>query len=168
MISDHMHPRTALWARAFLLGLVAGLRSQVPFVVLTIAARRGVFAAQADKPLSLLRSPLALASCGAFAVGELIGDKLPTTPSRLAPLPLGGRLVIGGIGGAALAAEARAPLLAGLASGLLGALSGAVAGYKARSFLARVTAIADPVLGAAEDVIAWSLGAALFRTLRKP
>ena len=39
-----------------------------------------------------------------LALGELVADKLPTTPSRLAPPALGGRVLLGGT---AAVAEAR-------------------------------------------------------------
>ena len=64
-----------------------------------------------------------------FALGELVGDKLPTTPSRLAPPALGGRVLLGGT---AAAAEARRdghdpvlPALVGAACAVGAALLGA-------------------------------------------
>src|SRR6266481_2229544 len=43
----------------------------------------------------------------ALAIGELINDKLPKTPSRKSPAPFIGRIVMGGLCGAALGMAAQ-------------------------------------------------------------
>lgn len=75
--------RTDVIARAALLGAAAGARSATPLAAL--AQRTG--------------NPWVRAAAAAGAAGELIADKLPGTPSRLRPAPLGGRLVLGGLAG---------------------------------------------------------------------
>ena len=149
---------TVTSARAFALGVVAGMRSQMPLALLAYQARRGAFAADARPPLSLLRGRAALPILGLFATGELIADKLPTTPSRLLPGPLAGRLVVGAVAGAAVAADARQPALAGSLLGAAGALAGAAAGYHLRAALGRATGLPDPVWAICEDVTALTLG----------
>ncbi|HEX9374100.1 MAG TPA: DUF4126 family protein [Roseiflexaceae bacterium] len=158
MIWRHFQPRADVLRRAALLGVVAGLRSQLPFALLALAARRGKFAADARLPLGLLRSRGVLAVCGLAALGEQIGDKLPIVPSRLALAPFGGRLLIGSLAGAAICGDAGQPAVAGALLGLAGAGAGAVAGYGARTLLGRATGIADPLLGVAEDCVAVALG----------
>ena len=93
-----------------------------------------------------------------LALGEFVGDKLPFTPSRLELGPLFGRMLFGGLAGAAIASEARRSPALGAVLGVGGAVLGAQAGYHARAALDEVTGIPDPVWGAAEDVAAVTLG----------
>ncbi len=153
----------AVAGRAAVLGAATGLRSQLPLTLLAVAAQRGGFAATTGSPLGLLRSRYALVGLGLLTAGELVGDKLPRTPSRLAPGPLTGRLLFGALVGAAVAREAGYLAAAGAVIGAAGAGAGAFAGYRARTSLGRATAIADPVWGVVEDLVALSLGALALR-----
>jgi uncharacterized membrane protein len=70
-----------------------------------------------------------------IAAGELVGDKLPMTPSRLAPGPFVARLVSGGWCGGELAARADGVRAIGIALGAAGAAAGAWLGYTIRAYL---------------------------------
>ena len=93
---------------AFLIGVIGGLRTMTAPAVVAWAANRHW--------LSLDNSPLALiGSLGAVlvftlgALGELVIDKLPSTPNRTRLLGLVGRSVLGGLAGAAVAVAGRSP-----------------------------------------------------------
>jgi uncharacterized membrane protein len=92
-----------------------------------------------------------------LALGELIGDQLPSTPSRTVPLGFGARIVSGGVSGAALG-TAGGTMVGGMLAGIAGAVVGTLAGH---SFRARLAAAFHKDRPAAfiEDAIA--LGAAL-------
>ena len=152
-----------LAARAAGLGVVAGMRSQLPFAALAVAATRGRFAVGAGRPLDLLRSRRALVGFGLSAAGELVGDKLPMTPSRLAPGPLAGRLALGAVAGAALAREAKRAVGLGAALGAGGAALGSFGGYHLRAAAGRATGLPDPVWAVVEDALAIGLAAASVR-----
>ncbi|MFC7279276.1 hypothetical protein ACFQS1_35390 [Paractinoplanes rhizophilus] len=100
--------------RAAALGAAAGGRSVTPLAAL---ADRGT-----------LRVAARLA-----ALGELVVDKLPGTPSRLAPAPLAGRVVIGALSAAIYAhRQGRSVLLpAAVAGAAAYAASYAGAGWRA-------------------------------------
>ncbi len=100
------------------------------------------------------------------AVGELIADKLPATPSRLGAAPLAFRVVSGGWSAVTLSAGNRTvgPWLLGA----LGATVGANAGYWLRRKLARSFAIPDFPLALAEDAIALSIAYAVTRASTAP
>src|SRR5690606_1678928 len=70
--------------------------------------------------LAFLAHPWAPWIATALAVGELVYDKLPSTPSRKMPAPFGTRIVVGGLCGAALG------MAAGFGPGGSVALAGAV------------------------------------------
>ncbi|HEX3723952.1 MAG TPA: DUF4126 family protein [Nitrolancea sp.] len=152
------HPARTTRAVAAALGFVAGLRSQLPFVLLATAANGGRFAQRSGKPLSLLRSRGALATLALGANAELIADKLPFTPSRIAPAALAGRLVSGGIIGAAVFGEAGRSAAIGAIVGVTGAGAGSFAGYYARKSLVNATGFPDFVWAVTEDAVALGLG----------
>jgi uncharacterized membrane protein len=90
----------------------------------------------------------------ALALAELLADKLPFTPSRTRPGPFIGRILTGGLAGAALAVGAGQSLPAGAVAGALGAVAGTLGGYRARTGLVRTLAVPDYIVAVAEDVVA--------------
>ena len=87
------------------------------------------------------------------AGGELVGDKLPSVPSRTAPGPLALRIAAGGFCGHVLAGRP------GLAAGAAGAAAGSFAGRRARGLLTERTGRPDAVFAVAEDALAYGLAA---------
>jgi uncharacterized membrane protein len=86
--------------RAAALGAASGSRSTAGVTAVALASRRGD-----PGPLaSGLGSTAGTATSGVLALGEVVADKLPFVPSRLAGPALGGRVLLGGT---AAAAEAR-------------------------------------------------------------
>lgn len=144
----------ATYARALALGVVSGLRSMTGLAALAVASRPGrprPLVADLPAPWRLFGTRGALLGFGLAAVGEYVGDKLPATPSRLEPLPLTGRLVIGATTGATICrAKGASPVVGGVL-GALGALGGAYAGYRYRTDLARLTGAPDLPLALLED-----------------
>jgi uncharacterized membrane protein len=87
-----------------------------------------------------------------LAIGELITDQLPKTPSRKVPMQFGGRIVSGALCGACIGAPHGA-LVAGLVAGVLGAVIGTLGGAAARGALARAFG-RDLPAALIEDVVA--------------
>ena len=94
-----------------------------------------------------------------MAVGEYIGDTLPTTPSRLDPFPLGARIVFGALVGGLAAHGIFEPTAGGVIFGVVGALIGAYGGHWLRVVTARKVGRDLPV-AICESAIA--LGLAVF------
>jgi uncharacterized membrane protein len=67
-----------------------------------------------------------------LAVGEYIGDTLPSTPSRTAPGPAIARVVFGGLVGGLAAHSILEPAAGGVIFGVIGALIGTFGGYRLR------------------------------------
>jgi uncharacterized membrane protein len=156
---------TDVYARVALLGFVTGLRSLTPLALLAVAARRGGFASDAGPPLSLLQSPWTQAGLVAAAVGEIVGDKLPSAPSRLDPIPLLERLVLGAITGAAVTHEAGLSIFAGGGIGAAAAAVGSIAGNRFRALAGRLTGLPDLPIALVEDATVLGLGS--FATQRQ-
>lgn len=157
MSSEQTTSLVTTCGRAFVLGVATGLRSATALAVMSLAAQperprplmRGI-----ERPWSRLGTRPALYITGLFALGEDAGDKLPATPSRTAPVPLGGRIAFGSLVGAAISrAEGQSPAL-GAALAALGALGGSFAGYAYRNAIATRTELPDLPFALLEDAIA--------------
>lgn len=120
---------------SLLIGIVAGLRAMTAPAAVSWAAYLGWLPLQGT-PLAFLGHAAAPWVLTVLALGELITDQLPQTPSRKVPVQFGTRLVAGGLTGAALGAPS-GQLVAGLAAGVVGALIGTLGGAAARARLAQ-------------------------------
>ena len=87
-----------------------------------------------------------------LAIGELVTDQLPSTPSRKVPLQFGARIVTGALAGAAIG-TASDQLIAGLVAGVIGAVLGTFGGAAARARLAAALGRDRPA-AIVEDLIA--------------
>ena len=138
---------------AFAIGVVAGLRSMTAPAIAAWAARLG-WLDLASTPLAFLGSAAATYILTAFMVAELVADKLPRTPNRTALGPFVGRILTGGLAGAALTAGVGQSLLVGAILGALGGIAGTFGGYRARTGLVRALKVPDYVVAVMEDIVA--------------
>ena len=119
---------------SFLLGFVSGLRSMTPLAAVSWVARLGLLDVSGT-PLAFMGYQATPLIFTLLALGELVADKLPNTPSRKAPLGFIGRIVSGGLVGATVGA-ARGSLIAMMIVGVLGAIAGTFGGAALRGRLA--------------------------------
>ncbi len=143
------------------IGVIAGLRSVTAPAAASWAARLG-WIHLAGTGLAFMGSLPAVAILSLLAVGELVVDKLPTTPARTSPFPLSGRILLGALAAATLTAGAAGAAGAGGAGsvgagalcGAAGALLGTFGGYQARTRLVRALGVPDLAVALAEDLVA--------------
>jgi uncharacterized membrane protein len=135
------------------IGFVTGLRSLTTPAAVVWAAHLG-WLNLSGTPLSFLGSIVAVVIFTLGALAEYVTDQLPTTPNRTAPFPLGARIVMGGLCGAAIALAAAQPVLLGVALGVVGAVIGTFAGFHARRGLVRGLKAPDFIIAMLEDLIA--------------
>lgn len=143
--------RSALLSAA--IGKASGFRSSIGISVGLLSWFRG--------------SPYERLAVGGSAVvtaGELVADKLPSTPSRLDPGPLGGR-ILAGAGGAYAVARALGndPVPAAVIGGL-SAVAGSYAGHAYRGWAS--TTVPPLAAAVAEDAVALGIGAAVLAEVR--
>jgi uncharacterized membrane protein len=141
---------------AFLIGVVAGLRSLTAPAVVALAAHRLWLNLQGTT-LAFMGSTIAVVGFAVLAAGELVVDQLPSTPARTALAPLMARIVLGALSGACVAASQS--IVAGALLGAAGGVAGAFAGYQVRTRLVRALKVPDVVIAVLEDAVA--IGAAL-------
>jgi uncharacterized membrane protein len=138
---------------AFAIGLITGLRSMTGPALVCWAAHLG-WLSLGDSRLAFMESTLATYVFSAFALGELVADKLPFIPNRTSPGPLFGRIVLGALCGAAMCISADYSPAVGAILGGTGGLAGAFAGYQARRALVKRSRLPDWVVAVLEDVVA--------------
>ncbi len=144
---------------AFLIGVVAGLRSLTAPAVLAWGANHNWLNLH-NSPLRFMASTIAMVIFVLLAIAELIADQLPSTPSRTAPPGLITRIVTGGLCGAGIAIAGSQALALGAVIGIVGALAGTYGGYYARTGLVRALKVPDLVIAILEDIVA--IGGGLF------
>jgi uncharacterized membrane protein len=138
---------------ALAIGVVAGLRTMTALMVVSWAARlRWVHLS--GTWVAFLGGPVVPLVFTVLAAGELVGDQLPKTPSRTAPLPFAARVVSGAFSAAALATGVGESVLFGALLGALGAVIGTLGGHAARTGLAKKWNVPDVAIAIPEDIVA--------------
>ena len=147
-----------------LLGVSVGIRSFTPLAVAAWFARAGKLPVTGTWA-SWIRHPAAVGVLTAAAAGEFIGDKLPNTPDRTAPLGLVGRLALGATVGAVVATAFRRPVINGVAMGAVGAAVGTYGGFYLRKGLTKGTGMADLPVAISGDAASIALAVRALRRL---
>ena len=151
-----------IYILALLIGVVVGLRSMTAPAAVSWAARLGRLHLE-NTWLAFLGFAATPYVISLLAIGELVADKLPTTPSRKASVGFAARLVSGALCGAALGASGQAgtagpssttSLAGGLIAGVIGAVAGTFGGYEFRARLVRASGGKDLPIALLEDAIA--------------
>jgi uncharacterized membrane protein len=124
-----------LYGLALLAGIVAGSRTFTAPAAVSWAARLGY--------LNLDGSWLAFMGYSwtpwiftLLAIVEMVGDQLPSTPSRKVPMQFGARIVGGALSGATIGAAAGSWII-GLIAGAIGAVIGTFGGAEIRARMAK-------------------------------
>ena len=136
-------------AAAALAGTATGLRSTIGVGALVETASGGL-------PIPL-RTPPARITAGLATLGELVVDKLPKTPSRLAPPGLAARVALAAASGVLIARAAGQPVIPAALVAAAAAVASARVGHDLRALAStRVPPFAAAVT---EDVVAIGLAA---------
>lgn len=144
--------------KAACLGIVSGMRSMAGPALFSEYVSRDPSETLRELSLGWLGTPRAAQVTKVLAAGEIVGDKLPLTPSRLDPGPLFGRIVSGGLSGGAICAAEGVPLERGAAIGALAAVAGATLFYHLRRQTVQATGLPDPIIAIGEDALVYGGG----------
>jgi uncharacterized membrane protein len=146
-------PSFEILCALFAIGILTGLRAMTPIAVLcwfTMLAR----VPTASGWMSFVSSKISVGVFTLAAIGELIGDKLPNTPSRTKLPGLSARIVFGALCAAILAATASFPVVPGAMIGAIGAVAGTYAGWFVRTRIVAALHCPDLPIALLEDAIA--------------
>jgi uncharacterized membrane protein len=148
---------------SLLIGVIAGLRAMTGPAAVSWAAATGRLPLNTT-PLAFLGYTWTPWILTLFALGELVADQLPSTPSRTVPVAFGTRIVTGALSGAAVGASS-GMLALGAVAGIVGAIIGTLGG---RAFRGRLAASfgKDRPAALIEDVIA--IGGAIALMVTRP
>lgn len=145
---------------SLLIGFIAGLRSMTAPALVSWAAALGAIPLEGSF-LAFLAHPVTPWILTVLALGELVVDKLPRTPSRLLLLPFLVRLGVGGVCGG-IVGGVGGIFIGGALAGVIGAGLGSFAGAAFRERMTKRVGMDLP--GAVlEDVVA--VGGALLVVL---
>jgi uncharacterized membrane protein len=136
---------------AFLIGVIAGLRALMAPTIVSWGAGLGWFSL-VGTPFHFMSSIITRCVLSFLALGELVNDKLPKTPSRKVPPQFIARVVTGAFSGAVLGAS-HDSLVGGLIAGAIGAVAGTLGGSAVRGALAKIAGKDLPV-ALLEDLVA--------------
>ena len=136
---------------ALLIGVIAGLRAMTAPAAVAWAAHCG-WIGLTGTPLAWLGYAWTPWIFTVLALGELITDQLPSTPSRKVPPQFIARILLGGLSGAAIGASSGL-LTGGAIAGVIGAVIGTLGGAAGRAKLAKGFATDRPA-AIIEDIIA--------------
>lgn len=143
---------------ALLIGVVAGLRALMAPAVVAWAGALGWINLSATWA-EWVAHPITVAVLTILAVGELVTDQLPRTPSRKTAMQFGSRLATGAFAGAVLATGAvlnpTAWVVVGaIGAAMIGAVAGTLGGAEARQRLVAANGGRDRPVAVGEDAIA--------------
>ncbi len=141
----------SLYLCALLIGVVAGLRTMTAPTAVSWAAYLRWLPLDGTA-LSFLGATVTPWLFTLAAIGELIIDQLPTTPSRKAPIGFSARIVTGTLSGSAIG-MAGGNWLFGAAAGAIGAVIGTLGGAEARLRMAQAFGRDRPA-ALLEDIVA--------------
>jgi uncharacterized membrane protein len=142
-----------LYLIALLIGMVAGSRTFTPVAAVSWAAHLR-WLHLSGTPLGSLGALAAPFIFTLLAIGELIVDKLPSTPSRKAPGGFIARIVSGAFCGAALSLAGGGGAFGGLIAGGIGAVVGTLGFSGFRTRLAKALGGRDLPAALIEDACA--------------
>jgi uncharacterized membrane protein len=151
--------------KALGLGAISGLRSLSGPAFVSRAASHGHLDLEGT-PLAFLGSSRLSKALVLMELGELVGDKLPMTPSRTTPPPLLGRAISGAVVGAAIFVSEGRRATTGAALGSTAAIVAALAGEWIRALAVEKTGLPDPVVALAEDATVLLVGLRSLRNVR--
>jgi uncharacterized membrane protein len=141
----------SLLVYAFVIGVIAGLRALMAPTIVSWGAGLGWFSL-AGSSLNFMSFAVTRYILSFLALGELVNDKLPKTPSRKVPPQFIARIVTGAFSGAVLGAS-HDSLVGGLVAGAIGAVAGTLGGSAVRTALAKLAGKDLPV-AFLEDLVA--------------
>ena len=156
-------PRPAKFWPTIGFAAIAGMRSMSAPALLSHYLTRNPSWLLLSSPLRALQKPLVARGLKLAAAGEMMMDKLPGTPNRIAPPVLLGRLLAGALVGAAVYKSREGSSAAGAAVGGLGAVAATFISYALRMGISKQANWPVAAVGVGEDALVLGSGAALLR-----
>ena len=146
------------------IGLIAGMRSALAPAIASHMLNRNKSKQLIKSPIEFIQSDITATVLKVCAAGELVVDKLPFAPARTEVAGVAARVISGGFSGGTLAKSNGKNGWMGAMLGATAALAATYACYYLRKGIVKGLDVHDPIIGAAEDVLALGAGMALMRS----
>jgi uncharacterized membrane protein len=147
------------------LGILAGMRAMAAPAISSHMLNKHPSRRLKHTPFNFMQSDATVKVLDTLAVGELIGDKMPSAPDRIAPAGLVGRCISGAFAGASIYKASGNNWYTGALLGGATAIAATYASFYLRKNLVKHTHIIDRVVGAVEDAIVLGSGWELAQTV---
>jgi uncharacterized membrane protein len=145
---------------------LAGMRSMSAPAFLSHYLSRQPGSGLSGSALRFMQKPLTASLFKVVAAGEIVADKLPSTPDRTAPPVLLGRLLSGALVGAAWYKSRHGSAIGGGILGGLVAVGATFVSYALRMGISKQTDAPVALVGVGEDALVLAGGTALLRGQR--
>jgi len=143
------------------IGALAGMRtSSAPAITSHILSHHRSKRLE-HSPLSFMQSKTVADTLKFLSMGELVMDKLPSTPNRIKPAGLAFRCLSGALAGASINKATGGKVLAGALLGGAAAIASTYITFILRKTIVKDTGIIDPIIGAIEDALVIGAGISL-------
>jgi len=160
-------PRGAKFWPALGFAALAGSRAtSAPLFISQVLSQQALSPSLAKSPLRLLAKPGVAKALKFLIAGELVGDKLPSSPNRIVPQQLSTRAASGALVGATWYKAKGGSALLGALVGALGTVAATYATYYLRKGISEKTHTPTALVGAGEDALVLAGGAALAKSQR--
>jgi len=100
-----------------------------------------------------------------MALGEFIGDKMPSAPNRIALPAIISRSISGAVAGASIYKATGGNLYTGAILGSVTAVAATFGSFYLRKALVKQANLIDPIIGSIEDAIILGAGLSLAETV---
>jgi len=146
------------------LGMLAGMRSTSAPAVASHILSDDHSNHLSKSPLNFMQSKSVANALKAALAGELITDKLPFTPDRIKTSSVIVRCLAGSLAGASVYKACKESPVKGALLGGTAAVLSTFGSFYLRKAVVSGTKLSDPVVGAIEDALVLTAGAALIYT----
>lgn len=146
------------------LGILAGMRSMsAPAITSRILSRHHTKALERT-PLNFMQSNKTANVLSAMAIGELVGDKMPSAPNRIAAPAIISRSLSGAMAGASIYKASGGNMYFGAVLGSVTAVVSTIGSFYLRRKIVKQAHLIDPIIGSIEDAIVLGAGLGLAET----
>lgn len=157
MATTHVDPNL----KALGMGLIAGMRSMAAPALVSHFLNQVPADALRDSPLRFMQSAPVATGLKVLAATEIVTDKLPGTPDRIAPPVLAVRILSGALVGLTLNQANGQPKWTGALLGGLGAVAASYGFFYLRKSLGEATNVPDLAWALVEDALVLAGGISL-------
>lgn len=147
------------------LGILAGMRSMSAPAITSKMLSHHHSKRLERSSLNFMQSAKTANILSVMALGEFVGDKMPSAPDRIALPAIISRSISGAIAGASIYKAAGGNLYAGAILGSVTAVAATFGSFYLRKTMVKHANLIDPIIGSIEDAIVLGTGLGLAETV---